>query len=308
MQQIDQQAPVELLGRGRIDESVKNLHLVDGLAEGLAQAAHDARNMVTALNLYCDLLLEPGVLSAEFAHYGGELKHVAATSRRLVEKLAAIRGNGVGKPESTAIEYRGTTISPGNQEERMRLDERDCAPSMPIDNLATELLANRNLLTALVGPTVRITIAVEGGALPVRLAGEDLTRILVNLVKNASEAMSSVGRVHISLRESPGDCERTSLLILNVEDNGPGFPDRILSKIFASSEETPTAPRTEHTHWPVRQRGLGLGITSSLVERAGGRIHAANRDPAGACIQIELPVRTVDNLPAMTTNTNAALN
>ena len=296
---------MEHVGRESIDEPLKNLPLVDGLTEGLAQAAHDARNMVTALNLYCDLLLEPGVLSAEFAHYGGELKHVAATSRRLVEKLAAIRGNGVGPLRTAAIEYGGTANS---QENQMRPDGWDCAPSMPIDNLAAELLANRNLLTALVGPTVRITIDVEGSALPVRLAGEDLTRILVNLVKNAAEAMSSVGRVHITLRESAGDSERASLLILNVEDNGPGFPDRILANIFAPSDVAWPARRMAHTHWPVRQRGLGLGITYSLVKHAGGRIHAANRDPVGACIQIELPVRSVDDLAVMATNTNAALN
>jgi len=306
MQQLDQQAPVEVLGQERIDESVQSLPLANGLAEGLAQAAHDARNMVTALSLYCDLLLEPGVLSAEFSHYGGELKHVAATSRRLVEKLAAIRGNGFSAREAAAIEPVGPTMSPANQAARVRPEEWDCDPCMPIDNLAAEVLANRNLLTALVGPTVRISIDVEGSALPVRLAGEDLTRILVNLVKNAAEAMSSVGRVHITLRESAAASERASMLILNVEDNGPGFPDRILANIFAPSEETLRTPRA--TRWPVRQRGLGLGITRSLVEQAGGRIHAANRDPVGACIQIELPVRSIDELPVKATNTNAALN
>ena len=33
-------------------------------SESLAEVAHDARNMVTALGLYCDLLEEPGVLTA----------------------------------------------------------------------------------------------------------------------------------------------------------------------------------------------------------------------------------------------------
>jgi hypothetical protein len=62
-------------------------------------------------------------------------------------------------------------------------------PAVPIDKLAEELLANRNLLGNLAGPTVAVTVDVEGEAQPVRLTGEDLTRILVNLVKNASEAI-----------------------------------------------------------------------------------------------------------------------
>jgi hypothetical protein len=44
--------------------------------------------MVTALSLYCDLLEEPGVLSAAHRHYGSELRLVAEASRSLVEKLA----------------------------------------------------------------------------------------------------------------------------------------------------------------------------------------------------------------------------
>jgi len=37
-------------------------------SEKVAEIAHDARNVVTALDLYCDLLEEPGVLATPFAH------------------------------------------------------------------------------------------------------------------------------------------------------------------------------------------------------------------------------------------------
>jgi signal transduction histidine kinase len=160
-----------------------------------------------------------------------------------------------------------------------------------IENLAAEVLVNRNVLTAIAGPTIAVTIDVEGSAFPVRLAGEGLTRILVNLVKNAAEAMCAVGRVHISLWEGTGDFQGVSWLTLNVEDNGPGFPDRMLAHIFEEDECAPCGFDTARGERHVPQRGLGLSITRSLVERAGGRIRAANRDPVGACIQIELPVR-----------------
>jgi hypothetical protein len=57
-----------------------------------AEVAHDARNMVTALELYCDLLAEPGVLAENSLHYASELKLVAAASRQLVEKLMLLEG------------------------------------------------------------------------------------------------------------------------------------------------------------------------------------------------------------------------
>jgi signal transduction histidine kinase len=69
---------------------VETLAAMHGHGESLAELAHDARNMVTALSLYCDLLEEPGVLSASHRHYGSELRLVAEASRRLVEKLALL--------------------------------------------------------------------------------------------------------------------------------------------------------------------------------------------------------------------------
>jgi len=48
--------------------------------ESLEEVAHDARNMITTLGLYCDLLEEPGVLNAPYAHYGSELRLVAAAN------------------------------------------------------------------------------------------------------------------------------------------------------------------------------------------------------------------------------------
>ena len=47
-------------------------------------------HMVAALELYCDLLAEPGVLAAPFVHYARELRLVAAASRQLIEKIATL--------------------------------------------------------------------------------------------------------------------------------------------------------------------------------------------------------------------------
>src|SRR5208282_2346686 len=76
--------------RKRVETVVETLAALDSRCETLAEVAHDARNMVTALGLYCDLLEEPGVLATPFVHYGHELRLVAAASRRLVEKLVAL--------------------------------------------------------------------------------------------------------------------------------------------------------------------------------------------------------------------------
>ena len=266
--------------RKRVEAVVETLTNLRGESESLADVAHDARNMVTALGLYCDLLEEPGVLNPAFHHYGNELRLVATASRRLVEKLVAL--DLCLGPDAN---LRGAA-----RQERTR--RYDLLPAAPIDNMAGEVLANRNLLAALAGPSITLTVDTEGGSLPVRLMGEELTRILVNLIKNAAEAMPEGGRILLGLRERPGPEGAVEALALTVEDNGPGIPKKALEKIFDSGYTTRAGNDFRHDGWPASHRGLGLSITRSIVAAAGGCIHAANRAPSGACFEIELPVRS----------------
>ena len=98
MQQNEAESGREWIGpeRKRVEAVVETLATLRCQGESVAEVAHDARNMVTALGLYCDLLEEPGVLATPFTHYGSELRLVAAASRRLVEKLVAL--DAAGRP------------------------------------------------------------------------------------------------------------------------------------------------------------------------------------------------------------------
>ncbi len=335
--------------RRRVERVVETLATLRGRGESISEIAHDARNMVTALGLYCDLLEEPCVLAAAFTHYAHELRLVAAASRRLVEKLvmldanssadggaqALLRANGDRRntlasadaartnaradENATGVALADSELSlateiisqKGNPDDRSRevrsREDRnrrwDLLPALPISNLAAEMLANRNLLSALAGPSIVVTMEVGGGAQAVRLSGEDLTRLLVNLVKNAAEAMPKAKthgcRVHIVLGERESVPGAVPCLALTVEDNGPGIPEAFLDRIFTSGYTTrgkdseingDTAPGDS---WPQNHRGLGLAIVRSIVEGAGGRITASNRSPNGACFTLELPVRKV---------------
>jgi signal transduction histidine kinase len=265
-----------------LDDIEEKLTALKNSSESLRGIAHDARNMVTALGLYCELLEEPGVLSAPFAHYGSELRLVATASRRLVEKLVTLDTRQGGQSAQSGQLLRGREA--GETEEQVRVRRWELIPAQPIENLAAELLANRNLLAALAGPSIALSVDAQGGALPVALTSEDLTRVLVNLVKNAAEAMNSKGRVQISLQE----VGNMPWMKLTVEDSGPGIPQGSLEKIFETGHTT----RSSDSSWPVTHRGLGLSITRSILESAGGRIRAANRPEAGARFELELPVRT----------------
>ncbi len=297
MQQFEQTGERSGAGRRRLETVAETLaNLRDG-GETRAEVAHDARNMVAALGLYCDLLEEPGVLAAQYRHYGIELRLVASASRNLVQKLVTMDSRGTVHQSASSdvaadADDQAWVHSAQGRRGSARLWEQMHAA--PIENLAAELIASENLLAALAGPAIKLCIETDGGALPVRMTGEDLIRILVNLVKNAAEAMTGGGSVRVSLRESPTRPGTTRWLTLTIEDNGPGLPQSAIEKVFLPGFTTraKTPGVRGYRDKPAVQRGLGLAITRSIVKAAGGRVNAANRDPSGACFQIDLPIRS----------------
>ena len=297
MQQIGSSVVSGSAERKQVKAAVETLAEFGSRGETLAEVAHDARNMVTALGLYCDLLEEPGVLDTPFLHYGKELRLVAAASRRLVEKLMALDGPRATEGDSPNVSdgvLRGRHTLRGGANTGVKIASHarlGQLPARPIESLAAELMANRNLLASLAGPSISLMLDIEGGALPVGMIGEDLTRVLVNLVKNAAESMPSGGRITLCLHEFHAGAGAEPWLVLTAEDNGPGMPQAALEKVFESGYTTHSQEKFERHQWPGSPRGLGLSITRSILEAAGGRIRAANRDSGGSRFILEMPVR-----------------
>jgi len=251
--------------------------------EASEELAHDARNMATALELYCHLLEEPGVLTEEFRQFGSELRLVAEASRRLVDKLAAL--DLAGGAGGMSHRHRGLDAGPGQRE---RIAGADSPLSLPVANLAAEMAAKRNLLAALAGPSIVVSIDTHGGRLPVRLTREDLTRVLVNLVRNAAEAMPNGGRIALGLDEFHAGCGDGPWLVLTIADNGPGLAPGEFEAVFRPGYSTHAVRESDGAG--AGRRGFGLSITRAIVEAAGGRIFAANSPRGGARFEIELPV------------------
>jgi signal transduction histidine kinase len=346
-------------------------------SETFAGLIHDARNMVMALELYCDLLDEPGVLAIPFLHYARELRLVSGASRRMMETLSRLSANArqtdsgslTASPESPWIHLLASPDSPrgpvphasrhiattavpaeyGNGVQSAgppptALSDTVLAGSSnvaagsshagemfwpkpayksrkpidafmdrSIDDLASELRANHNLLSALAGPGVRVSLSIAGGNLPISMAPEDLTRVLVNLVRNAVEAMPRGGEVSVTLEES------SQFLALTFADSGPGIPRDVLDKVFspgysshASHREDDSARKSERqscaervdltapaqsgdekfgadaSAWPVQHRGLGLSIVRAIVTASGGTVWASNRSEEHSAISNQL--------------------
>jgi signal transduction histidine kinase len=317
--------------RRRMEAVVETLAAMHSHGESLAALAHDARNMVTALSLYCDLLEEPGVLSAPHRHYASELRLVAEASRRLVEKLALLEagegssGQGAPRlgsdpvlqgrlfpkapdpafpwvlvpPEPTSSDS-GPAIQPPTRP-GLRPDSRpeplaESFSAAPIEDFRSELLSSRNLLAAIAGPSITVTATAGGGAWPVWMTSENLIRALVNLVKNSAEAIAGPGSIELHLDECRDGSGAVRELVLSIEDSGPGIAEELLEKVFEPGFTT--RANVPDGRWITGHRGLGLSIARSIAQAAGGRIRAENRTGAetpeqpGTRFVIELPVRS----------------
>ncbi len=123
--------------RKRVEAVAETLAAIHNHGESLGELAHDARNMVTALSLYCDLLEEPGVLAASHRHYGSELRLLADASRRLVEKLSLLDHREDEEPLPERLPPPGTPVcrnsraalSAGHSGHRTRVHRPDRRPA-----------------------------------------------------------------------------------------------------------------------------------------------------------------------------------
>jgi signal transduction histidine kinase len=108
-----------------------------------------------------------------------------------------------------------------------------------------------------------------------------LKQILVNLLKNAVEALGPGGRIEI-VNRGHVNRERQLYLDLSVSDNGPGLSREVLANLFAPVRSTKAAAPDGAT------RGIGLSIVHGLVKKLGGHI-ACRSSHAGTTFEILLP-------------------
>lgn len=105
-----------------------------------------------------------------------------------------------------------------------------------------------------------------------------LLRALLNVLRNAVQAMPAGGVIHIATRfDSAADHAQ-----IIITDSGPGIPDSLLKNIF----EPFVTGRDEGT-------GLGLAITRQIIQEHGGTLCAQNlvsEKTSGARFTIELPL------------------
>ena len=110
-----------------------------------------------------------------------------------------------------------------------------------------------------------------------------LQQVLINLLKNACEAMgeSAARRIHVSTRPRDGR------VWIEVRDSGPGLAREVSERLFQPFVTTKPGGM-----------GLGLSISRTIVEAHGGRLSADPVQGTGTCFRIDLPADPGGEVPA----------
>ena len=162
------------------------------------------------------------------------------------------------------------------------VDEFSAFARMPAPRFASaslrELILGQVQLFANNEQNVALSFDYEEAAADIVSIDEGLMRQAVNnLVQNALNVLTenNVKKPQIVISMT----QKTDEIELAISDNGPGFPDMDLTKLFEPYMTT----RDKGT-------GLGLAIAQKIINDHGGLIRLANQKDGGALVRITLPI------------------
>ena len=166
---------------------------------------------------------------------------------------------------------------------RMRDHVRKAPPRKERFNLnaaINEVLVLAQSVTHRNGVSVKTRLA--DGLLPVLGDHIQLQQVLLNLILNAAEAMSSVedGRRELLLSTE----QDQAAALVAVRDSGPGIDPAHLGQVFDAFYTTKSSGT-----------GMGLSICRSIIDAHGGKLWAEANEPRGAAFQFTLPAAQVDS-------------
>ena len=105
-----------------------------------------------------------------------------------------------------------------------------------------------------------------------------IQQVLINLMRNAMEAMRESPRKELVVRTRPTADER---MLVEVEDTGPGIAEDIAPQLFRPFVTTKPSGM-----------GIGLSISRRIIQSHGGDLTVATNAVGGATFSFTLPLMT----------------
>ena len=213
------------------------------LGEAVAKINHDLRNMLTAAQIASDRLAASG--DPAVAQAMPRLERALQRAVNLAQNTLAY-----GRSEEPPPQPRALTLRPA-------LEAAGEDAGLSPEGVKLEVVAPERL--------------------PVRVDPEHMHRILVNLLRNAREAVEASGRSDGRVRASASRVG--GVVTVRLVDDGPGLPPRAQARLFQPFSAT------------TRQEGasLGLAISRELAQANGGDLQLSATGPEGTTFELKLP-------------------
>ncbi len=263
---------------------------------GVVTDVTERRTVIEALTRVQDLqsqlihvgrLTDMGQMAATLAHelnqpLAGILNYVQA-SRRMIE-----RGTSTGAQVDAALQKAAEqTQRAGEIIRRLRAFvetgelRRQAEQILGVIEDATAL--------ALVGvsqPALRPRITIEQGLPDVLIDKVQIQQVLVNLIRNAVDAMQLTGRYELVIAALAADNDKIEV---NVSDSGPGLSPEVMTRLFQPFTTTKSGGM-----------GVGLSICRTIVQAHGGLIWTQPNLGGGTTFFFTIPTvgRAVSAPPA----------
>lgn len=244
--------------------------------DGLRQAADETMRQLAE----SDRLALVGRVAMGVAHeVGGPLAIVTG----YLERLRSLEESG-----ATLADRLRCVEQAQHAAQRIRVILQDLArPGQPHDDDADRpcdllAVAIRVLDQAEQHPKLRalqLELLPEGATHPADASASRVEQVLLNLLSNAADATKRAGTVHIRLARD-GDWQ-----VLHVDDNGPGVPAELRSRLFDAFVTTKASSGTlGESGW-----GLGLNVSARLAASFGGSLQVSDSPLGGARFTLRLP-------------------
>ena len=236
------------------------------------------RDLVSMLNQKSRL----AALGLAVSKINHDLRNLLASSQLLSDQLASVPDPRVQRfaPKlmrslERAIAFCQSTLSYGRAQEA-EPDRR----MVPVEPVVAEVRESAGRAT---DATITWVAAIERG-LSIDADADQLFRVLLNLVRNAAQALESLPQGSAAAMQIRITGRREgSVAILEVSDTGPGVPAKTRERLFEAFQ---TSGRPGGS-------GLGLAIAAELVRAHGGDIRLVE-GTIGATFRVSIPDRPVE--------------
>lgn len=235
----------DITERKHLEEQLHHSQRMEAVGRLAGGIAHDFNNLLMVITGYSNMLLD-GIRTGDPARQ--DLEQVVKASERAADLtrqlLAFSRRQGV---RSSVVDLN------------LLVDDMD------------------RMLRRVLGEDIELVVKLAPGLKTVQADPGQIEQVILNLVVNARDAMTSGGQLLIETKsaELPG----AEYVILSITDTGIGMEPHVASRVF-------------EPFFTTKQHGTGLGLSTSygIIKESGGDVRVHSTPGKGTTFYIELPI------------------